>query len=130
MEGGHKRILLVDDESMLTTLNKLVLERLGYSVTAFERAAEALQAFQDDANGFDLLLTDQAMPGMTGLQLATEVRKLRPDMPIVLATGFSEDVDEKARSEAGITELILKPVNMTKLDAAIRRALQIAVRNP
>ena len=120
---GHERILLVDDEPMLISLNRIILERLGYQVAAYERALDALQAVREAPDAFDLLLTDQAMPEMTGLQLAVEVKKLRPDIPIILATGYSDDADEKARKKSGVTEMVLKPANIHKLNDAIRRAL-------
>ncbi len=96
---GHASILLVDDEEMLTEVNSSILETLGYSVTACNSGAEALRTFSENPDIADLVITDMTMPGMTGLDLSAEIKKIRPAVPILLCTGFNEQLTS-ARAEA------------------------------
>ena len=121
--GGTESILFVDDEDMLVEWGEAVLERLGYQVTALTDSTEALKTFSSDPSRFDLVITDQTMPGMTGLQLSKELLKIRPDIPIILCTGHSETVSPEMAKEAGIREFLMKPLVKQELAQVIRRVL-------
>ncbi len=120
---GNERILVVDDENMLATLEKMLLESLGYIVDAFFDSNEALQAFQKRPEYFDLIVTDMTMPGMTGEQLSAEIHKIRPDIPVILCTGFSELIDQEKAKQIGIKKFLTKPVGKEELAKAIRESL-------
>ena len=92
---GHERILFVDDEPSLLKLGKYRLESLGYEVQGSTDSSEALAMFKKDPDSFDLIITDMAMPNITGDQLSVEILKIRPNMPILLCTGYSEKISEK-----------------------------------
>ena len=98
---GTESILFVDDEKAAVDVMQSMLEKLGYKVTARTSSIEALEAFKNAPNGFDLVITDMTMPNMTGKSLAKELMTIRPDTPIVLCTGFSEKIDEKKAKEMG-----------------------------
>ncbi|MGV8059616.1 MAG: PAS domain S-box protein [Smithellaceae bacterium] len=120
---GSERILFIDDEIVITDLYKNMLERLGYKVDTTYNAIEALDLFRKDPKRFDLIITDQTMPKMTGIALAKELICLRPDLPIILCTGLSQ---EKAAEEArrmGVKEVLFKPVGRVALVQAIRKLL-------
>jgi signal transduction histidine kinase/CheY-like chemotaxis protein len=119
---GH--LLVIDDEKMLVDLTKKMLERLGYEVTASNSSLEALKIFQAQPDKFDLVITDQTMPHMTGMQLARQLRRIRPDIPIILCTGYSETVSEEKVIATGINKLLMKPVIMRRLAEAAREALE------
>jgi CheY-like chemotaxis protein len=120
---GHERILLVDDEKALTETGQEFLEGLGYEVTVRNSSVEALKLFTDNPGRFDLIVTDQTMPGMTGLELARACMALRPDIRIVLATGFSHLVNPTAAREAGIRAMVMKPLTKGELARTARKAL-------
>ena len=121
--GGKERILFVDDEQMLVDLGEAALERLGYSVVPVTDSTEALRTFSSDPSKFDLVITDQTMSGLTGVQLAEALLKVRPDIPIILCTGHSETVSADIAKEAGIREYLMKPLAKQELATAIRRVL-------
>jgi len=121
---GHESILFVDDEKMLADLTREMLKKLGYEVVAQTSSLEALKFFQAQPEKFDLVITDQTMPHMTGMQLAQECRHLRPDIPIILCTGFSEKVSLANVKAAGINDLLMKPFVMRNLAATIRKVLE------
>ena len=121
--GGHERILFVDDEEDLAVVGDEMLTDLGYRVTSKTSSREALALFRLDPSQFDLVITDQTMPGMTGLDLAKEVLALRRDMPIVLCTGFSHAVDAGAAKQLGIKALAMKPFTKKEIATTIRKAL-------
>jgi PAS domain S-box-containing protein len=123
LPAGSERILFVDDEQSLVELGAEILESLGYRVVPRTSSLEALQTFRAQPDAFDLVITDMTMPGITGSELAKEVLAIRPDMPIILCTGFSELMDEKQAEEAGIRKYVLKPYVVTNLATAIRDAL-------
>jgi CheY-like chemotaxis protein len=120
---GTERIMFVDDERPIVQLGQMALEGLGYKVTAFAGGAEALEALRADPSAFDLLITDQTMPNVTGMELAREARRLRPDLPVILCTGFSEAVDEAHPERMGCSACLRKPLSKRDLGQAIRRAL-------
>lgn len=120
---GNERILFIDDETAIVRLAKVRLERLGYTVKAFTEPLDALDAFRADPDAFDLVITDMAMPVMTGDRLAAEFLSLRPDIPIILCTGFSDQMsDEKAR-EMGICAFAMKPFDKNTFAVTVRNAL-------
>jgi len=121
--GNGEHVLFVDDEESLASLGKAMLERLGYRVTTEISSIEALKVFSSRPHDFDLVITDQTMPNMSGVELAKVMRGIRPELPVILATGYSTTINpEKARA-LGIQELLLKPNTAQSLSEAIRRAL-------
>ena len=117
------RILLVDDEEMLIRLGKNILKKLGHTVTAFSNSQDALDCFRQDPQAFDLLLTDQMMPGLTGLELAQQCLALRPDLPVILATGYSEAITKEQAQAQGISAILWKPVTINTMAETIQQAL-------
>ena len=120
---GDEKVLLVDDEKQLTDLGKRMLERLGYTVFTENSSIEALEIFRNDPNGFDIIITDMTMPNMTGDKLAIAMMNIRPDIPIILCTGFSESITGEQAKEIGIREFIMKPLVLSDLSEKIRRVL-------
>jgi PAS domain S-box-containing protein len=120
---GVERILMVDDEKSLTVTGKRLLEGLGYTVTAKNSSSEALEDFRQDPDQYDLVITDMTMPDMTGDKLAREIMDIRPDMPVILCTGYSELITEESAKEKGIRELVMKPLVTGQLAKTIRRVL-------
>jgi len=110
-QGNGELILLVDDELPILGLGSHILAKLGYAVTATDKPEEAIAIFSQNPDSFSLVVTDYAMPHMTGAQLTDELLKIRPDIPIVLTSGFSPNVTEKWLKDAGITQFIIKPFN-------------------
>jgi signal transduction histidine kinase/DNA-binding response OmpR family regulator len=120
---GHEVILLIDDEQFLVDIGSQMLQRLGYQVESRTSSMDALALFRAQPSHYDLVITDMTMPNMTGDKLAAELIQIRPDIPIVLCTGYSEMMlEEKARA-IGIRALVMKPILMEKLAWAIRGAL-------
>ncbi len=123
LASGHETILLVDDETSLLDSTRRMLEHLGYEVVARTHGIEALQAFRARPEAFDLVITDQIMPHMTGTTLAKEVLAIRSDMPIILCSGFSENATPEKIGEFGIRGLMMKPLILRELAATVRRLL-------
>ena len=123
MPGGTERILIVDDENLLATLNKSALESLGYNVTATTSSTKALAKFYTHTDEFDLVITDQTMPDMSGLELAQEIMKIKPEMPIILCSGYSSVVTEEEALAQGIKKYVTKPVNIGTLAQIVREVL-------
>jgi PAS domain S-box-containing protein len=120
---GKEHILLIDDEVDIVHVNRQMLKRLGYSVSAYSDSREALAAFETDPNAVDLLITDMTMPGLTGDQVVRSVHARRPDLPIIMCTGFSEIITpEKARA-LGVYKLMMKPLLVGDLARSIRELL-------
>ena len=120
---GNAHILLVDDEEMLVELGKEFLESLGYEVTVRKSSLEALATFQKQPDLFDVVITDQTMPGMTGIDLARGILQIRGDIPIILCTGYSSLVNEKEAKAHGIKEFIMKPITMTGMASLLVKVL-------
>jgi PAS domain S-box-containing protein len=120
---GHERILFIDDEEDLATIGDEMLTDLGYRVTPKTRAREALALFRLNPSRFDLVITDQTMPEMTGKELAEEILLLRADTPIIMCTGFNNLVDAHTAKAAGIKAFILKPLTKKEIAATIRQVL-------
>jgi CheY-like chemotaxis protein len=120
---GSERILFVDDEQALTEVGQRMLESLGYQVTVALDGRKALALFKVNPDGFDLVLTDMTMPGMTGEELAKELMRLRPNIPVILCTGFSARIEEKKAMAMGIRAFVCKPVLKRELAETLRRVL-------
>ena len=119
---GNEKILLVDDEAAIVKLEKQILERLGYRVTEYTSSPDALGAFSEKPYAYDLLITDMTMPDMTGDILARECNAIRPDMPVIICTGFTEHLDLKS-GLANIKGILMKPIVKNKLAKTIRAVL-------
>ncbi|HEX2585903.1 MAG TPA: PAS domain S-box protein [Steroidobacteraceae bacterium] len=122
VKQGH--ILYVDDEDALVFLLSRVLQRAGHKVSGFIAPDEALEAFRNQPNDFDLVVSDMSMPGMSGLELARKVLAIRPDVPFIITTGFVRSEDYQAAMDVGVRQLILKPNTVDELSVAIQRVLQ------
>jgi PAS domain S-box-containing protein len=120
---GNERILLVDDEEIQIQSLKPGLEKLGYRVIGKTDPLQALELFRAQPDAFDLVITDQTMPHMVGYDLAKELFRIRPDVPVILCTGFSEAVHEAQARAAGICEFVMKPFSAGEIAERIRRAL-------
>jgi PAS domain S-box-containing protein len=120
---GKERILFVDDEELLASMFKETLENLGYRVTALCSSVEALAIFKSTPNEFDIVITDQTMPNITGSELAFQMMQIRPDVPIILCSGYSDLVDEQSAKKLGIKEFALKPFSREILATLIRKVL-------
>lgn len=122
--GTGQRVLFVDDELSLCNVAHLMLKNLGYDVTSFIHPTEAIHAFTKKPNGYDLVITDLTMPGMLGIDLARKLHALRPDLPIILASGFTADFTAEDFQNAGVTEVLLKPLTIEELGIALHRVLK------
>jgi PAS domain S-box-containing protein len=120
---GSERILFVDDEQPIVDIAKQMVEQLGYRVVTRTSSLEALELFKTKPDEFDLVITDMTMPNMTGEDLANELMFIRPDIPIILCTGFSRSVTEKKAKAMGIQAFIMKPILRQELAETIRRVL-------
>ncbi len=120
---GHERILLVDDEKMIAELEGQMFARLGYQVTTRLSSVDALEAFRANPQGYDLVITDMAMPNMTGEQLAKELIAIQPDIPIIICTGFSERLGRGKAKANGIKEILMKPITLMEMSRTVRRVL-------
>lgn len=120
---GSERILFVDDEYMITQLGKEMLTGFGYDVTVKTVSTEALEEFRTHPDDFDLVITDQTMPVMTGIKLAGELLSIRPDIPIILTSGFNEAITTEKIKEVGIRKFVLKPFYSPEFSRIIRQVL-------
>jgi PAS domain S-box-containing protein len=120
---GRERILFVDDEPSLTQMAVRVLERLGYRVESATDSVEALERFRARPDQFDLLITDISMPKLSGDRLARRILEIRPDLPVILCTGFSERISEEKARLIGVRRYLEKPLDTPKLATAIRQVL-------
>jgi len=120
---GVEKILLVDDEKSIVITAKMALKRLGYQVTSYTNSIEALEAFKSDSDKFDLVITDITMPRISGDKLALEMLKIRRGIPIILCTGFSENMSEERMKSMGVKGLLFKPIITMDLAKKIREVL-------
>lgn len=120
---GQESVLFVDDEPALVKMCQQMLESLGYKVVTRTSSIEALGAFRFEPDGFDIVITDLTMPNLTGVELAKELMQIRPDIPVVLCTGFSEQISPEKAKALGIRELLFKPLVTRDLATAVRRVL-------
>ncbi len=123
LPGGSERILLVDDEQTIVKVWQRLFNSLGYDVTAHQRSLDALAAFQADPDGFDLVISDVTMPEMTGDRLTHEILKIRPEIPIILCTGFSSKISAETVLDTGATALLFKPLIKSEMAKKIRDIL-------
>ncbi len=120
---GTERILFVDDEETITRIGKKALSKLGYHVSPYTEPSKALEEFKKDPYAFDLLVTDQTMPEMTGVELVEKIIEIRPDIPVILCSGFSQTLTPETIKELGIREFVLKPVSPNELANIIRQVI-------
>lgn len=120
---GCERVLFVDDEAPLARLGRLALSQLGYQVESFTLPEQALERFRQDPTAWDLLVTDQTMPGMNGTRLVREMRELRADLPALLCTGFGREGCQEEAEILGVAEVLVKPLTLPELTTAVRRIL-------
>ncbi len=120
---GHGRLLIVDDEADLVELEKEMVERLGYSATTVCESVAALALFKENPDNYDLVLTDQTMPDMMGIELARKLVSVRPDIPVVLVTGYRDVVDAESAREAGVKVVVGKPMTRAEIGLTIRQLL-------
>ena len=123
ISSGSGHILFVDDEIILVEMATRILQKLGYKVTATTSSAEAFSLFSRESAAYDLIITDQTMPEMTGLELSRRMLGLRPDLPIILCTGYSAILTKDDVCREGIRDLLLKPVTKKELAAVVKKAL-------
>ncbi|NTV15310.1 MAG: PAS domain S-box protein [Desulfobulbaceae bacterium] len=121
--GGNERIMLVDDELAVRGVEKAMLESLGYKVSDFGDSLEAIAAFTATPNQFDLLVTDMTMPKLTGDRLAEKILEIRPDLPIIICTGFSQLINRESALAMGIKDLVTKPLVRHDFASTIRAVL-------
>ncbi len=127
--GGSEAVLLVDDEMSVVNIGKTMLERLGYQVTIHTESERAYELFLSDPDRFDLIISDMTMPGMTGLDLLKGVKKIRPDLPFIICSGFSDQINEKRSRDLGLQGFISKPIVRRELALKVRHALEGSVHN-
>jgi PAS domain S-box-containing protein len=123
LHGNGERVLFLDDEEPLVRLASRMLDRLGYRVDAYTRASEALDAFRKEPARFDLVLTDLSMPGASGIDFAKSVLDIRPDVPVILTTGYIDPDDLETVQRIGVREVILKPTTIEEMGRSFRRLL-------
>ncbi|MCA1792901.1 MAG: response regulator [Desulfotignum sp.] len=123
LPGGDEHILLVDDEIIIVELQTQILGELGYTITSFTDPLAAVEGFQANPEGFDLVITDMDMPHMSGAKLAGEMIAIRSDIPIIMCTGFSDRISEETAKYAGIKRLLMKPVLTSDLAGSVRKVL-------
>lgn len=120
---GTETILLVDDDETIADLERQMLERLGYKIVMRTASLEALEAFRFNPELFDLVISDTSMPNMTGDRLAKELLSIRPNIPIILCTGFSERIDSHKADALGAKGLLMKPITLSDLSVMVRKVL-------
>ncbi len=126
LPGGTEHILLIDDEAPIVKIGARILEKLGYNVTTRTSSLEALALFEKKARDFDLVITDMTMPNMTGDKLAQELMRIRPEIPVILCTGYSNRISEQSAAGIGIKAFAYKPMVRADLAKTVRRVLDTA----
>ena len=130
ISGGNERILFVDDEEKIVAFSEKILRRYGYHVTSFTDGAQALEEFSRRPEDFDLVITDMAMPYMNGAELAGRILAARPQLPVILCSGYSEFVDKEEADAIGIREYVRKPLSLSELVRIVRAALDSSQLRP
>lgn len=120
---GIERVMLVDDEETILRPTQEILKACGYQVSIFSNGAQALDEFKKNPYQFDIIITDMTMPKMTGDRLAKELISIRPDIPVIMCTGFSERIDKEKSEAIGIKGFLMKPVEMSDLENIMRKVL-------
>ncbi|MBI9086230.1 MAG: PAS domain S-box protein [Desulfobacterales bacterium] len=123
---GNERVLLVDDEFVICETGSQILKRLGYGVTTRTSSIEALALFRSEPDRFDIVVTDMTMPNMNGDRLAAELLKIRPDIPIILCTGYSRIMSPEKSAQMGIRALLMKPLTVSDMATTVRKVLDEA----
>ena len=123
VQPGTESILVVDDEQVIRDTSRMMLEQLGYKVTVTGKPLQPLAMIKDDDTHFDLVISDQTMPEITGLELLQRVKKIQPELPFILCTGFSEQLNEETALAMGAKKYIMKPVNFKQLAGMVRQIL-------
>ena len=127
--GGREKILFVDDEEVLVSMTKQFMDELGYQFDGETSSMTALDRFKKSPAYYDLVITDQTMPQLTGIQMAESMLAIRPDLPIILYSGYSENVDKAQAKEIGIKIFLMKPVSASELSQTIRTLLDATQTN-
>jgi len=120
---GTERILFVDDESLFTEMGMYILTGLGYHVTCMPDGLQALECFTRSPDHFDIVISDQTMPKMTGLELVQQLKRIRPQIPVIICTGFSENIQTGDPTSRGIAKILHKPYSLIDLATTIREVL-------
>ncbi|MBF0376231.1 MAG: response regulator [Desulfamplus sp.] len=123
IQTGEGKVLFVDDEQMLVDLGKMMLERIGYEALAVKSSRNALEIIQKNPNGFDLVITDLTMPDIQGIQLAEKIKTIRPELPIILVTGFSDITTTAKASSSCIDAVLAKPLSINSLAMTLQKLL-------
>ncbi|MBI9098995.1 MAG: response regulator [Spirochaetaceae bacterium] len=120
-ESGKIKILFIDDENLICTMAGDVLEFFGFNVETFKDSSQALECFKSNPRQYDIIVTDQKMPGMTGYEMLSRISEIRDDIPKILCTGYSEEVDDFKNSLIGIDAFFLKPYHFEDLIEQINK---------
>ncbi|NNF98286.1 MAG: response regulator [Desulfobacteraceae bacterium] len=123
IQGGDEKILFVDDEESITNMIRRLLNRLGYQVETKNNPVEAIELFRQQPDAYNLLITDMTMPQMTGLKLSEKLRTIRPDLPVIIFTGYNSLIDETRASAHGINAFVMKPLDTRKMAITVRHVL-------
>ncbi len=123
LQRGTESILYVDDEKDITELGKIILEEYGYTVTTINDGISAIQILKNNPGNYDLVITDQAMPNISGVELVERILKIRPEMPVVLCTGNSERISAEKAKKIGLRALCMKPLEVKELVTIVRDVL-------
>ena len=123
IQGGRESVLLVDDEQPVLSVIRKMLERLGYRVDGKNSGIDALDAFHIQSMQYDLLIADLTKPNMNGLELAKQLSKTRPELPVILMTGYGEEVTKEIQKQYAIREIISKPIEIKALASIVRKAI-------
>jgi CheY-like chemotaxis protein len=130
LHGNGERILYVDDEKPLGQMGKKILEHFGYRVEIHSDAVAALEALRSQPGAYDLLITDLTMPLMTGMELAEEILLLRPNLPVILTSGYTATLSTERLQALGISEVLMKPHSFDSLGATVHRVLSRGRSSP
>lgn len=124
--GGNERIMIIEDEKMIADIFQTTLDRAGYRVTSFVDSMEAVTSFRRDPGRWDLVITDMQMPNYTGAEVTREFLALRPELPIIMFTGYSEGFDREKAMKLGARDFLFKPVRKDELHQAVRNVFRCA----
>ncbi|MBF0279726.1 MAG: PAS domain S-box protein [SAR324 cluster bacterium] len=123
LANGCERILLIDDEEIILQMTRKILKKFNYEVTGFLDSQEAIEFFSENSQNFDLVMTDYGMPKLNGKQISEQIKKIRPDIKIILLTGYADLVNSTNSEEWGIDALLSKPYNVNEINAIVRNTL-------
>lgn len=127
LTGNEHILFVVDDDSMIVKMGSRILERLGYTVTGITSSQDALELFKENSSSnaisFDLIITDMTMPHLTGDILVMEIRKTRPEIPIILCTGYSSRINQESARDISINTFLNKPISKLELSSTVREVI-------